>query len=373
MAKSFYDRFDGCEQERCFGRKDVVTKEGTIDPDIVKIRPIDEKNLHGNPRLWNQVQQLKKQGKIKGIVDEAVQVRIVTDKELGGKIYKSMQLLIDGLEFSGQPADPIVLDSEGYAIEGFRRTVASRILKGRGDKRFDRIPCIVLPQGVSEEAQLEYLGVTHVSSKVPWESANRAAAAAKLRDDFGWEPTKIGRLYGWRKSKVDRYLLTHDLLKEYQHDKGDFRPDRFTMFYKVASNGRLLAMMKDASDAEYEDDLWEQFETWVKNDKINDCRDVAAFTSTKVNILKYPAARTKVSKEGTTAAIEWVRRNQGRVKAVEMMDDLCQEIAKMPNKRRAELATDSPVAKEARLTIEKTILALEQFKVSIAPPDSKVA
>lgn len=122
-----------------------------------------------------------------------------------------------------QQTEPIVLDSNGFVINGNTRLAYWRSLHYEAPatyKHYAYIDAIILPQGDDKD-------IDRLEAKLQLERDIRAnyiwhaeAKMVKTRLKHGLQPTEIAAIFGWKESEVPRRVEMWDLGDEYLKSRG---------------------------------------------------------------------------------------------------------------------------------------------------------
>lgn len=317
-SKTLYERFGkGSEEfEKIIGRTAYRVRAGTVSPFDLKLEPVDGAAHIGNPRMWTYHKKLVAAEPGRGPLTEAEQITYLTEFQKDRdnlSVVRDFETLKHGLKASGESQDDLHVLFDGSLVEGNRRTIAMRQLNEEDPEHlaFASPRVICYPPDVSKEDVILSMGKMHITDKSRWGSGDKAELLSFL-EESGRTPKQIAVDLGMSVKKVAAILEGGKLLKKYQEEFGDYRPEKFSAFYKVAGNRKLHKMMllqKDGSiDESYDEDLWVRFCGWVKDDKINDTRGhIQHLTSKEIGLLSHQSMLKVIDTEGTTTAINKVR------------------------------------------------------------------
>ena len=338
IPPSAYDRLKKSTSSKVYkfikkiGEKNYDVLTGLLNIMELKLAPVDSRNRTGNPRFWNIHRKMLQKNPNCGPMTESQQIRYFQTGEVEGfeddkpdNVVKSeFKNLGIGLKTSGESQDDIHVDCNGFVIEGNRRTAFCK-LNYLEDSRFEKVRVVCYPENVATSDVLTALARMHVSQKAQWTSGDKIEVLRELRDTYKMPIEKIANQLGVSVRTAELYVRSGDILKRYQEETKDFRPDKFTMFYKVAGNPKLRKMMLPDNivdgnqDESFQPGLWENFKDWVKNDKIKDCRHVPELISKQYNLLGNRILVKTISEKGTTEAINLARdlKNNNEIPGVE--------------------------------------------------------
>lgn len=352
--KNVYTQTKGTLIVERIGNTDYKVLYAQIPLSELSLQEVSKERLTGNPRLWNLEKSLRERGLLTGKFTQSKIILAMSDSEWSSDLAKHTALLKEAIAVGGRLNEPIIVDCNGVVIEGHRRFVACTLLSAEGNHNFDKVDVKIYPSNIAAKDVDLHLNSMHVCGKLRWESADKSAMTAKLRDEYGLSADEIAKRFGWRLKSVTSYLKTYDLLTEYQSETKDFDPDQFTKFWKMANNVKFMDAMFDEQDPDYNPDLWPTMKTFIKEGKINDCRDIALFTSKDVGFLSSPRAMNIIAKQGTTAAKKFMVRNgNGEESLLHLCERLSASISGLGNQEKRELAMDSVNSKKIRAALQQ--------------------
>lgn len=130
--------------------------------------------------------------------------------------------LLNILKQSNQ-TQPLILDSNGYVINGNRRLCAMRLLVEQDPTEYDRfrhIQVIFLPSCIPND-------IDELEARLQWTPDGRSdyswvdkAIVLKQRQDSGWNLDKIARFYQMTKAKVQTEVAKLEDAELYLEDRG---------------------------------------------------------------------------------------------------------------------------------------------------------
>lgn len=368
---SLYDILAGGYGEftKIIGATSYIVRVGPVNPHLLKLEPVDGNAHTGNPRFWTIHKMLSTEDNSRGPLTEEDQIAYLIDPDLGhGRMVREFTILKDGLRTSGESQDELHVMFDGTVVEGNRRKVACCMLNEENPETFKTVRVVCYPPDVSKQDIVLALGRMHVAQKSRWDSGDKSEILSFL-EESGMSPETIAQSLGMRVNAVKLSLEAGKIMKKYQVETGDFRPDKFTVFYKVAHNRKLHKMMllqkDDKRDDTYDDGLWVRFSMWVKDNKINDCRDIAHMTSEDVGLLNCGGDIMKVIDQfGTTEAINRVKATKSkrnRQKVLISLEDVIAELAAI-KATEAETLMQSPEfsdkLRELRMALDTQVARL---------------
>lgn len=390
--KNLYTKLAGqsAEYQKTIGSNKYTVRSGDVSIDDIHMAPVDSMKGKGNPRFHNVHRKMLAQKPDCGPMTEAQQIEYLQtgtladyDMEIDHVMREQFITLMDGLRENGEAAEELKVRHNGIVEEGNRRTAAYKLLKKEIEESgeesafdFKTVRVVCYPEDVTPADNRLDLTIQHVTQKAKWESVDQVAMLRALRDQDRLSDEKIAVKIGLTIRKVRKLLRAGDLMAQYQSETKDYRPEVFTMFYKVAANRKLDKIMcvqeGGATDDDlYDEGLWPQFKTWVKDDKINDCRDVAMFTA-KDGFLDNVGTLAIIEREGTTKAIEALKSKKKSSKTdpgVEKIKQATAELLSLKPTAKAEVMKNKVLLE----TLRRELSALSAVIDSLTPSDAAAA
>ena len=302
------------EHDRKIGKNTYKVRTGLIDPDELYLVPVDSTTRTGNPRFFTLHRALLAVDPERGPLTAEEQMSVykgefdLPEKAKGlqkfcDKTHRNFKTLKEGLERSGESQDDLIVSWDGGACEGNTRTVAMQALKKEG-KGFSKVRILCLPKNVDPADVAALLTRRHVVPPCRWESSNQTEVlewlvAVQNKMEDGDSIREVSLDFGIQDKKLRTLLDAGRFLADYQKKTGDFRPDKFSIFLKIAGNSKLRNMLypkkdgtittdKDADEdglGVYNEELLPRFYKWTQTDRINGRSDVTNMTSKDVGLL----------------------------------------------------------------------------------------
>jgi hypothetical protein len=216
-----------------------------------------------------------------------------------------VKALASSIYQNGGVYEPLILqgNGDGYiAREGNCRTVACRHLCEQypDDNRFTTVPAMVFDASLTDEDLAVLLASMHVAGKIRWDAYEQAKHVSDL-------VLKYGKTYDWlsnhlrlSKSKIVELLTAYKAATEYLAvNPAPENVRKFSFFQELAKKKELKERF------EYEPSFKQQFQNWLKTEKLTDAKQVRDLPL----ILENAEAVKSLDKSGFLEARKVLTRN----------------------------------------------------------------
>lgn len=169
------------------------------------------------------------------------------------------------IEAMGGLLNPIVI-CKNVVLEGNSRLAAYRMLAEGDKKKWSKIKCTKLPDDISDELILTYLGSVHLVGQTPWSPFEKASYIYRMKEKSRKPVKAMANDMGLNVSEAELYVEVYETMLNAE----DIKPTKWSYYFELMKNKSLRKVDKDFPQMEVISTIVDK----IRNDELEEAKDV---------------------------------------------------------------------------------------------------
>lgn len=155
---------------------------------------------------------------------------------------KKLKVNIDAM---GGLLQPIVI-CRNVVLEGNSRLAAYRLLAKEDKEKWRKIKCTKLPDDISEELILAFLGSVHLVGQTPWSPFEKASYIFRVKQKSRRPVKAMAEDMGLNVLEAELFVEVYETMLEAE----DVKPTKWSYYYELMKNRNLRKVEKEHPELE---------------------------------------------------------------------------------------------------------------------------
>lgn len=155
---------------------------------------------------------------------------------------KKLKVNIDAM---GGLLQPIVI-CRNVVLEGNSRLAAYRLLAKEDKEKWRKIKCTKLPDDITEELILAFLGSVHLVGQTPWSPFEKASYIFRVKQKSRRPVKAMAEDMGLNVSEAELFVEVYETMLEAE----DVKPTKWSYYYELMKNRNLRKVEKEHPELE---------------------------------------------------------------------------------------------------------------------------
>ena len=165
-----------------------------------------------------------------------------TQEELEKKMcaLDSVKKLKVNIDAMGGLLQPIVI-CRNVVLEGNSRLAAYRLLARENKEKWSKIKCTKLPDDISEELILAFLGSVHLVGQTPWSPFEKASYIFRVKQKSRRPVKAMAEDMGLNVTEAELFVEVYETMLEAE----DVKPTKWSYYFELMKNRNLRKVEKE--------------------------------------------------------------------------------------------------------------------------------
>lgn len=232
-----------------------ILKIGNVDVPVedLEMNQVELQFYPDNPRVHNAMHSSD---------DEDPTQEELEKKKCSLDSVKKLKVNIDAM---GGLLNPIVI-LKNVVLEGNSRLAAYRLLAKDNKEKWTKIKCTKLPDDISEELILAYLGSVHLVGQTPWTPFEKAAYIYRVKQKSRRPIKSMADDMGLNASEAELFIEVYQTMLAAE----DLKPTKWSYYFELLKNKTLRKVDKDNPGLEVINTIVDK----IKHDELDEAKDV---------------------------------------------------------------------------------------------------
>ena len=169
------------------------------------------------------------------------------------------------IEAMGGLLNPIVI-CKNVVLEGNSRLAAYRILADGNREKWSQIKCTKLPDDISDELILTYLGSVHLVGQTPWSPFEKASYIYRMKEKSRRPVRAMAEDMGLNVAEAELFVEVYETMLNAE----DIKPTKWSYYFELMKNKSIRKVDKENSDLEVVSIIVDK----IKNGELEEAKDV---------------------------------------------------------------------------------------------------
>ena len=175
---------------------------------------------------------------------------------------KKLKVNIDAM---GGLLQPIVI-CRNVVLEGNSRLAAYRLLAKENKEKWRKIKCTKLPDDISEELILAFLGSVHLVGQTPWSPFEKASYIFRVKQKSRRPVKAMAEDMGLNVSEAELFVEVYETMLEAE----DVKPTKWSYYFELMKNRNLRKVEKEHPELEVVSTIVDK----IKHDELSEAKEV---------------------------------------------------------------------------------------------------
>ena len=169
------------------------------------------------------------------------------------------------IEAMGGLLNPIVI-CKNVVLEGNSRLAAYRMLADSNREKWSKIKCTKLPDDISDELILTYLGSVHLVGQTPWSPFEKASYIYRMKEKSRRPVRAMAEDMGLNVTEAELFVEVYETMLNAE----DIKPTKWSYYFELMKNKSIRKADKENPDLEVVSIIVDK----IKNDELEEAKDV---------------------------------------------------------------------------------------------------
>ena len=175
---------------------------------------------------------------------------------------KKLKVNIDAM---GGLLQPIVI-CRNVVLEGNSRLAAYRLLAKEDKEKWRKIKCTKLPDDITEELILAFLGSVHLVGQTPWSPFEKASYIFRVKQKSRRPVKAMAEDMGLNVSEAELFVEVYETMLEAE----DVKPTKWSYYFELMKNRNLRKVEKEHPELEVVGTIVDK----IKHDELSEAKEV---------------------------------------------------------------------------------------------------
>lgn len=175
---------------------------------------------------------------------------------------KKLKVNIDAM---GGLLQPIVI-CQNVVLEGNSRLAAYRLLAKENKEKWCKIKCTKLPDDISEELILAFLGSVHLVGQTPWSPFEKASYIFRVKQKSRRPVKAMAEDMGLNVSEAELFVEVYETMLEAE----DVKPTKWSYYFELMKNRNLRKVEKEHPELDVVGTIVDK----IKHDELSEAKEV---------------------------------------------------------------------------------------------------
>ena len=175
---------------------------------------------------------------------------------------KKLKVNIDAM---GGLLQPIVI-CRNVVLEGNSRLAAYRLLAKEDKEKWRKIKCTKLPDDITEDLILAFLGSVHLVGQTPWSPFEKASYIYRVKQKSRRPVKAMAEDMGLNVTEAELFVEVYETMLEAE----DVKPTKWSYYFELMKNRNLRKVEKEHPELEVVGTIVDK----IKHDELSEAKEV---------------------------------------------------------------------------------------------------